>query len=173
MMDGYHFACVMGTCELCGSDKVGTLRTKASGAVVDACGRCIDRLGLEKPAPKPIVNRPRETGSKSSVVRGRDIMKKQEKELSPDFHIRIRNARKEKGWDQREFARRMNERLNIVQRTENGNRPTDSLIKKIEKVLSVELFIDVETNNTRQTGASMSRSMTIGDVYDDLLRRSE
>jgi ribosome-binding protein aMBF1 (putative translation factor) len=67
----------------------------------------------------------------------------------------------------------MNERLNIVQRTENGNRPTDNLIKKIEKVLSIELFIEIEADNTRQAGTSTSRSMTIGDVYDDLLRRSE
>ena len=100
-------------------------------------------------------------------------MTKPDKELAPDFHIRIRNARKDKGWDQREFARRMNERLNIVQRTENGNRPTDNLIKKIEKVLSIELFIEIEADNTRQAGTSTSRSMTIGDVYDDLLRRSE
>ncbi len=163
----------MGTCELCGSDKVGTLRTKASGAQVDACGRCIDRLGLERPTPKPSVNQPRIQNPKPNVKPGRDIMRKLEKELSPDFHIRIRNARKEKGWDQRVFARRMNERLNIVQRIENGNRPTDSLIKKIEKVLSIELFIEVEADNTRQMSSSVSRSMTIGDVYDDLLRRSE
>ena len=48
-----------------------------------------------------------------------------------------------------------------------------NLIKKIEKVLSIELFIEIEADNTRQAGTSTSRSMTIGDVYDDLLRRSE
>lgn len=96
-------------------------------------------------------------------------MAKSEKELAPDFHIRIRDGRKANGWDQREFARRMNERLNIVQRTENGNRPTDALLKKIEKVLGIELFIDSEPSNTRSVSSSGSRGMTIGDVYDDLL----
>lgn len=163
----------MGTCELCGADKVGTLRTKASGARIDACGRCIDRLGLEKPIPMPSEKRTKSLGAKSNIQRSSSFMTKTDKELAPDFHIRIRNARKDKGWDQRDFARRMNERLNIVQRTENGNRPTDNLIKKIEKVLSIELFIEIESDNTRQTGTSTSRSMTIGDVYDDLLRRSE
>ncbi|MFL2956629.1 MAG: TIGR00270 family protein [Marine Group II euryarchaeote MED-G36] len=163
----------MGTCELCGADKVGTFRTKASGARVDACSRCIDRLGLEKPTPKPSEIRTKSLVAKSNIRRSSSILTKPDKELAPDFHIRIRNARKDKGWDQREFARRMNERLNIVQRTENGNRPTDNLIKKIEKVLSIELFIEIEADNTRQAGTSTSRSMTIGDVYDDLLRRSE
>ena len=163
----------MGTCELCGADKVGTFRTKASGARVDACSRCIDRLGLEKPIPKPSEKRTKSLLTKSNIRRSSSILTKPDKELAPDFHIRIRNAREDKGWDQREFARRMNERLNIVQRTENGNRPTDNLIKKIEKVLSIELFIEIEADNTRQAGTSTSRSMTIGDVYDDLLRRSE
>ena len=163
----------MGTCELCGADKVGTFRTKASGARVDACSRCIDRLGLEKPIPKPSEKRTKSLVTQSNIRRSSSILTKPDKELAPDFHIRIRNAREDKGWDQREFARRMNERLNIVQRTENGNRPTDNLIKKIEKVLSIELFIEIEADNTRQAGTSTSRSMTIGDVYDDLLRRSE
>ena len=70
-------------------------------------------------------------------------MLKSDKELAPDFHKRIQQGRKAKGWDQREFARRMNETLNIVQKIDrNGNRPTDALIKKIEKVLDVELFIE-------------------------------
>ena len=100
-------------------------------------------------------------------------MAKSEKELASDFHIRIRDARDQKGWNQREFARRMNERLNIVQRTENGNRPTDALLKKIEKVLSVELFIEIEASNTRSVSTSSSRGLTIGDAYEDLLSRRE
>ena len=67
----------------------------------------------------------------------------------------------------------MNERLNIVQRTENGNRPTDDLIKKIEKVLDVRLFVDAESANTRSISTSDTRNMTIGDAYDDLLSRRD
>ena len=67
----------------------------------------------------------------------------------------------------------MNERLNIVQRTENGNRPTDDLIKKIEKVLDVRLFVDAESANARPISTSDTRNMTIGDAYDDLLSRRD
>ncbi len=163
----------MGVCELCGAERVGVVRTRASGAVVEACGRCIDRLGLERPAVKPQVTQRAAARPTSPSIRHNDIMAKSEKELASDFHIRIRNARTEKGWDQREFAKRMNERLNIVQRTENGNRPTDALLKKIEKVLGVELFIEVETSNTRSVNTASSRGMTIGDAYEDLLSRRE
>tara|TARA_B100001540_G_scaffold76094_1_gene68642 strand:- start:645 stop:947 length:303 start_codon:yes stop_codon:yes gene_type:complete len=100
-------------------------------------------------------------------------MQKSDRELAPDFHKRIKQAREEKGWDQREFARRMNERLNIVQRIENGNRPTDALIKKIEKVLDVKLLIESLASNTRQTTTHGSRNMTIGDAYEDLFSGRE
>ena len=106
-------------------------------------------------------------------ISGPNIMQKSDRELAPDFHKRIKQAREEKGWDQREFARRMNERLNIVQRIENGNRPTDALIKKIEKVLDVELLIESLASNTRQTTTQGSRNMTIGDAYEDLFSGRE
>ena len=162
----------MGTCELCGADKVSTYKTTTSGARVDACNQCIERLGLTKPIPP--VNQ-RISNPKRTSVRniGSNIMHKSDKELAPDFHKRIKQARGEKGWDQREFARKMNERLNIVQRIENGNRPTDALIKKIEKVLDVELLIESTSTNSRQTSTQGSRNMTIGDAYEDLFSGRE
>jgi uncharacterized protein (TIGR00270 family) len=168
MIAGNPYGGLMGTCELCGSDKVSTIRTKASGARVDACNRCVERLGLERPAPKPIIQHK----TKNPMPKKNNIMAKGEKELADDFHIRIRNARSEKGWDQREFARRMNERINTVQRIENGNRPTDTLIGKIEKVLDIDLMVENTTDNTRQLGTT-SRSMTIGDVYEEMLKRRD
>ncbi|MGB1472047.1 MAG: helix-turn-helix domain-containing protein [Candidatus Thalassarchaeaceae archaeon] len=162
----------MSTCELCGTDNVTTYKTTTSGARVDACARCIDRLGLTKPS-SPInqgLSNPKPTKVR---VTGSNIMHKPEQELAPDFHKRIKIAREEKGWDQREFARRMNERLNIVQRIENGNRPTDALIKKIEKVLDVELLIESIASNSRQISTQGTRNMTIGDAYENLFSGRE
>jgi len=39
--------------------------------------------------------------------------------------------------------------------------------------LSIELFIDVQVNETRQVASTGFRSMTIGDLYDDLLSRRD
>ena len=99
-------------------------------------------------------------------------MAKKEKELAPDFHKRIIQARKHKGWDQRTFASKMNERLNIVQKIENGGRPTDKLILKIEKILSIELNIERSSEHT-STVKTKKRNMTIGDALEDLLSRRE
>ena len=122
----------------------------------------------------PAVNTRTSSAPKSnSRISSLNIMHKSDRELAPDFHKRIKQAREAKGWDQREFARRMNERLNIVQRIENGNRPTDALIKKIEKVLDVELLIESMASNTRQTSTQGSRNMTIGDAYEDLFSGRE
>ena len=158
----------MGTCELCGADNVSTYKTSTSGARVDACNRCIDRLGLTKPTPTP--NRMTSMQNRTFAP---NTMLNSDKELAPDFHKSIQQGRKAKGWDQREFARRMNEKLNIVQRTENGNRPTDALIKKIEKVLDVELFIEPTASNSRHTSTIGGRNMTIGDAYDEQFSRRE
>jgi ribosome-binding protein aMBF1 (putative translation factor) len=81
----------------------------------------------------------------SRGIAGKDIMAKKEKELAPDFHKRIIQGRKKKGWDQRTFALKMNERLNIVQKIEKGGRPTDKLVQKIEKIQYslMHLFMEI------------------------------
>ena len=37
----------MGTCELCGNEKVSTKKTRTSSTIVDCCNRCLISLGLE------------------------------------------------------------------------------------------------------------------------------
>ena len=49
----------------------------------------------------------------------------------------------------------------------------DSLIKKIEKVLDVELMIESQAANSRQTINQGSRNMTIGDAYEELFSGRE
>jgi|TARA_B110000444_G_scaffold37621_1_gene33147 ribosome-binding protein aMBF1 (putative translation factor) len=66
----------------------------------------------------------------------------------------------------------MNERLNIVQKIENGGRPTDKLILKIEKILSIELNVERGAEHTTAMNIG-KRNMTIGDALDDLLSRRD
>ncbi|SVC75483.1 uncharacterized protein METZ01_LOCUS328337, partial [marine metagenome] len=51
---------------------------------------------------------------------------------------------------------KMNERLNVIQRIENGSRPTDILVTKIEKVLGIILLeesrVDIEAQLNRGGG---------------------
>ena len=62
-----------------------------------------------------------------------DIMTKEELELSPDFHSRIREAREGRSLSQEEFAKSINLKIGAIQKAENGIRPTDDILKKISK----------------------------------------
>ena len=165
----------MASCELCGNEKVSTKKARTAGIQVDACSRCIESMNLqvvELPAKfTKNINKKKHIVTSRGVA-GKDIMAKKEKELAPDFHKRIIQGRKKKGWDQRTFASKMNERLNIVQKIENGGRPTDKLIQKIEKILSIELNIERTSEHTT-TMTTKKRNMTIGDALEDLLSRRE
>ncbi|MBT3654389.1 MAG: helix-turn-helix domain-containing protein [Euryarchaeota archaeon] len=165
----------MGTCELCGAEKISTRRANAAGIKLEACNRCIDNMNL-KTIESPIQQKqiiPKQINNVTSRgVSGKDIMAKHEKELAPDFHKRIRDGRLSKGWDQRTFALKMNERLNSIQKIENGGRPTDSLISKIEKILEIDLYIERSSQSTSML-ASKKRGLTIGDALEDLLSRRD
>ena len=64
---------------------------------------------------------------------------KSEKEIAPDFGLRVRKFREAKGWGERDMAEKINVRLKDIQKIEGGTTPNDTLASKIEK-LGVPLF---------------------------------
>lgn len=167
----------MGDCELCGATKTGTRRAKMKRTWIEACKRCIDRMGLETesaPAPAPRATpatsqraRPRTSGGYGGLgTKGKDIMLRREKELRSDYANAIKQARTAKGWDQRELAKRMAERVNIIQHTEGGKRPTDAVIKKFERILEIELMVERAEEQESNVRNTTSRNMTMADFFD-------
>ena len=67
-------------------------------------------------------------------------MRRSERVLADDFGQRIRKARAAKGWSQEDLARKMAEKVNVIKSSESGRRPTDAVISKFERVLSVALM---------------------------------
>ncbi len=102
---------------------------------------------------------------------GKDIMVRDEKELAPDFGSRVIEARRIKGIDQRELARGISERVNIIQRVERGQHPGDSVIRKLERFLDIELMVERTQDEQRQVGLGANRAMTLGDYIQDALRK--
>ena len=86
--------------------------------------------------------------------------------LRGDFASAIRQAREEKGWDQRELAKRMAERVNIIQHTEGGKHPTDVVIKKFERILNIKLMQARESEEETQLRRTADRPMTMEDLYE-------
>ena len=159
----------MGDCELCGAMKVGTRSVVMGKATVQACKRCSDKMGLEpkKVAPGLAQMRsgsaPKSGGYGGIGKKGKDIMLRGEKELASDFGRRVTKARNARGWDKRELARRMAEKVNIIQNVESGKRPTDSVIRKLERTLDIELMVDASPDENRHVNSGDARGLTLGD----------
>ena len=165
----------MGTCELCGSDTHQTRQAIASNVNVDACSRCIDSMGLElfeSPFRSSQSKNPSSIQKHSGSVRGQRIPS-EKVALLGDFHVRIRKQRVSRGWQQKDLAMRMNERLNTIQRIENGSRPTDELVKKLEKVLGITLLGDSDIEYDAQLSQGSGRGLTIADALEDYLTKGE
>ena len=166
----------MADCELCGAMKVGVRHVKMGKAEVAACARCTEKMNLGPKETAPGLARAQsmnarpahQTAYAAKGKKGKDIMLKAEKELVDDFAQRIMNARKSKGWNQPTLGKRMAETVNIVKSTENGKRPTDSVLRKFERVLSISLFEAPTSKRTQRVDNSSSRGMTLGDYLDDL-----
>ena len=164
----------MGACELCGKEGVGTRRAKVSQSVLECCSGCITSMGLiVEQRPKKV----NQNNEQTSLVTGKgvsgiDIMTKDAMELAGDFHSRIRGGRKIKGISQEDLARIMNVRMGVIQKAENGNRPTDSTLEKFEKALGISLFTEaIPRSNTMVANESLSH-MTISDAKDDLVNKT-
>ena len=100
-------------------------------------------------------------------------MNRRTEELRDDFASTIRQAREEKGWDQRELAKRMAERVNIIQHTEGGKRPTDTLVTKFERILDIKLMVMREIEEESHIQRSSDRPMTMADLYEQAKKELE
>ena len=160
----------MATCEMCGTDRVTTFLSEISGARLRCCTRCIESNNLtvlERRVPTQTVTRPVLSKTKTYTKN----VSKMEKEVARDFHARIKNAREGKGWSAREMAKRLNLRLNDIQKAEAGVQPADNILEKIAKALDISLFEENISEPERTIKTPSSRSMTIGDALDEFLAK--
>jgi len=163
----------MGECEVCGAMKVSTRRVTKARSIIEVCQQCMQKMGIEPPeSNRPPVStpkspRPRSAGGYGGKGRkGKDIMVRRSSELRSDYASAIRSAREQKGWDQKELAKRMAERVNIIQHTEGGKRPTDAVISKFERILGIKLMVERAAQEESVVSKSSNRPMTMEDLYN-------
>ena len=165
----------MGDCELCGATKVATRTAMHARSSIEACSKCMEKMGLTPSVAGNVQSKSTGNRSPSSISRnrpptnaskGRGTTHRSNEELTTNYASLIRKAREEKGWDQRELAKRMAERVNIIQRTEGGKRPTDDVIKKFERILGIKLMITREISEETHVKRSVDRPMTMADLYE-------
>ena len=98
----------MGVCEVCGAEKVGTRSARRGRTVIDACLKCIDKMGLEvntAPTPRRPVGSQRRSPARQTSggyggkgQKGKDIMVRNARILRSDFASAIREPAKALAW---------------------------------------------------------------------------
>jgi len=158
----------MADCELCGAMKVGVKQVPMGKTVVSACSRWVEKMGQTPKAVAPglKIAQNRTPTTYSSKKKGKSIMMKSSKELSEDFSAIIADARKKRGWNHATLGKRMAETVNVIKSAENGKHPTDSVIKKFERVLGISLMVESKPEETSRLYKDNSRGLTLGDYFN-------
>lgn len=150
-------------CELCGRECECRPAT-VDGVKMMLCPGCI-RYGTELPVSKPIspaTQKPVFAKVKKPVVK--DVYKDMDKELVSGWNDLIKNARKKKGLSREELGFKIGERTVTIAKIENGDlRPSDKMIVKLEKELSITLIEDVKDVSTSAIRSRSGGGLTLGD----------
>lgn len=156
----------MSSCELCGAEKVTVRSVRMGRAEVSACNRCRDSMGLTEKEVAPGLQRARNMRSNSAPQkssRKKNIMSRGKKELADDWTSRVITARESKGWSKKELASKLAETINVISSLENGKPPTDAVIRKLERMLDIELMVDATPREEQRLGGGPGRGLTLGD----------
>jgi putative transcription factor len=155
-------------CEMCGKEAGETKPTHIEGIQLRLCKECQkfgDKKGsVSKESPTKIVIASR-LEQRERRMRTRDVYQEEESwELVDDYADRVRKGREGKGWKQEDLAAKINEKHNVISRVESGSlKPTDDLVRKLEKALVIVLMEKVPI--IKSEGKSVKgKSLTLGDL---------
>lgn len=157
---------------MCGAPIKGAPKTiRVEGAELEVCAQCM-KYGTEVQQSKRPDMRPRPgavTGSQKPVPAGtsqyrrKDLFDYIEGEIVDDYPARIRAARMERNWSQKDLAMEIKEREILIKKIEKGDLiPEDELRKKLEKVLEIRLIDTIsDESGQKKTG---NVTPTLGDL---------
>ena len=139
------------------------------------CDHC-QTLGKPYKEDHPVPSRPRPTVSPKSNVRSPIILPVRRKtaelpreidelDLADDFAERVRKHRTKLGISQDELARRVKQKLSVIQKIETGKITPDSrLCHELEHELKVKLLLPHDDDETESPKAAAPTSVTLGDI---------
>jgi putative transcription factor len=151
-------------CELCGREcdcKPATI----DGVKMMLCPNCM-KYGIGIKEEKPISVKQKIILGKISKPQVKDIYKDMDKELVSNWNELIKNARKNKGLSREELGFKINERTVTIAKIENGDlRPSDDIVKKLEKELGINLVEKVDSGSSFSATTSSKKGLTLGDFF--------
>ncbi len=150
------------SCELCGRENRGCRAALVDGVKMMLCPDCLKHHGGGvQESIRPPTNVERTVFHRAKKSTPKDIYKGMEKELVPNWSDVIKKSRKKKGLTREELGFHIEERTVTISKIENGDlRPSDKIVKKLEKELGISLL---ETVKEVTTPHHSSKAMTLGD----------
>ncbi len=141
----------MEECNICGA-KDAQRKARIEGVILVVCDNCV-KLGEEITIIKI-----------KQVKKTPKIIEESQDVVVHYFFKIIKTEREKRNMTQEELARKLNEKLSVIRRIEEGWEPPISLIKKLEKFFKIDLIEKVEKKkiNKRQE----QRKLTIGDIVE-------
>jgi len=138
-------------CNICGA-KDAQRKARIEGVILVVCDNCV-KLGEEITIIKI-----------KQVKKTPKIIEESQDVVVHYFFKIIKTEREKRNMTQEELARKLNEKLSVIRRIEEGWEPPISLIKKLEKFFKIDLIEKVEKKkiNKRQE----QRKLTIGDIVE-------
>jgi putative transcription factor len=160
-------------CEMCGKEVPRLRKVQIGGTELEVCNECA-KFGADVPREAPKVE-PVTSGTTgytppprtyaTTPQRKRDALSTGETELAEDYSKRISKARQGKGMTQEDLAKRLNEKKSVISRLEAGEmRPTETLIKKLEKELDIKLKERMEFQMESAKRSVGTGGVTLGDL---------
>jgi putative transcription factor len=153
-------------CDICGRDISGqAFKVKVEGAKLLVCNRC-QRLGTpytEEPVVRPPMSRPA-FSPRTAPRRAPELPKGMaELEIVEDCADRVRRHRMKAGLSQEELAKRVKEKLSVIQKIETGKMTPDTkLCRELEHELKIKLL--VPRKEVSEVPKATPPEVTLGDI---------
>ncbi len=161
-------------CEMCGKEVPRLRKAQIGGSILEVCNDCAkfrEDIPPEAPKAAPVATGPAAVASPPPRIvpihpgLKKDVLSRGEMELAEDYNRRIIKGRRKKDLTQEVLARRINEKKSVISRLETGEmRPSDRLIKKLEKELDIKLKERMEFQVEPAKKQVGTGGVTLGDL---------
>ncbi len=161
-------------CEMCGKEVPRLRKVQIGGSTLEVCNECAkfrEDTPVEAPVAAPVASGPAAVAEPPPRTfplhqgRRKDALSRGEMELAEDYNRRIINGRRKKDLTQEDLARRINEKKSVISRLETGEmRPSDRLVKKLEKELDMKLRERMEYQVEPAKKQVGTGGVTLGDL---------
>ena len=158
-------------CEMCGTETGSPKTVKIEGAELEVCDDCADfgtEVRTEETSSTSTKYSTSSSGSSSSSASspsggssgttgggGRRDMFDEMDEVVQDYDDRIRTAREAEDLTQEELANQLNEKASLIRKLERGDvLPSDSIQRKLEKELGIDLSMGGSDDDNEWSGGS-------------------